>query len=147
MILLENRKARFDYELTDTIEAGMALEGWEVKSLRRKEGNLKGAWVKLDKGEAWLVNCKITPWKFGVTGHQDPHAPRKLLLHKKEILRLSAKQQEQKMAVVPLKIYLNKDKIKCELGVGKGRKRHEKKQVLKERSIDRQAQQDLKRFW
>jgi SsrA-binding protein len=146
MNLLENRKARFDYELTDNIEAGIALTGWEVKSLRKKEGNLKGAWVKLDKGEAWLVNCKITPWKFGEMAAQDPHAPRKLLLHKKEILKLSAKQQEQKIAVVPLKIYMTKGKIKCELGIGKGRKRHEKKQVLKERSIDRAAQQDLKRF-
>jgi SsrA-binding protein len=146
MILLENRKARFDYELTDTLEAGLALQGWEVKSLRKKEGNLKGAWVRIDKGEAWLVNCKITPWKFGEMGAQDPHAPRKLLLHKKEILKLSAKQQEQKVAVVPLKIYMSKGKIKSELGVGKGRKRHEKKQVLKERSIDRAAQQDLKRF-
>ncbi len=146
MILLENRKARFDYEITDTLEAGMVLSGWEVKSLRRKEGNLKGAWVKLEAGEAWLHNCKITPWKFGITGIQDPHATRKLLLHKNEILKLTGKQQEQKIAVVPLKIYLSKGLIKCELGVGKGRKRHEKKQVLKERSIDRQAKQDLKRF-
>ena len=146
MILLENRKARFDYELTDNIEAGIVLSGWEVKSLRKKEGNLKGAWVRLDKGEAWLVNCKITPWKFGVTGEQDPHQPRKLLLHKKEILKLSAKQQEQKIAVVPLRLYLTKGKIKCELGVGKGRQRHEKKQMLKERSIDRAAQQELKHY-
>lgn len=146
MILLENRKARFDYELTDTLEAGLVLAGWEVKSLRRKEGNLKGAWVNLKNGEAWLINCKITPWKWGKMGEQDPMQPRKLLLHKKEILKLTGKQQEQKMTVVPLKIYLSSGKIKCELGVGKGRKRHEKKQVLKERSLDRQAKQDLKRF-
>jgi len=146
MILLENKKARFDYEITDSLEAGVVLSGWEVKSLRKKEGNLRGAWVNLKDGEAWLVNCKVTPWKFGITGEQDPHQPRKLLLHKKEILKLTAKQQEQKMTVVPLKLYMAKGKVKCELGVGKGRKRHEKKQVLKERSIDRAAQQDLKRF-
>lgn len=146
MILLENRKARFDYELIDTLEAGIVLFGWEVKSLRKKEGNLKGAWVRLDKGEAWLINCKITPWKFGEMGTQNPLSPRRLLLHKREILRLSAKQQEQKIAVIPLKIYMSKGKIKCELGIGKGRKRHEKKQVLKERSIDRAAKQDLKQF-
>jgi SsrA-binding protein len=146
MILLENRKARFDYEITDTVEAGMELAGWEVKSLRQKEGNLKGAWVDLRNGQAYLVNCKITPWKWGKAGEQDPHAPRRLLLHKSEILKLTAKQQEQRMTIVPLKIYVSRNRIKCELGIGKGRKRHEKKQVLKERSIDRQAQQDLKRY-
>lgn len=144
MLITENRKARFDYEIVQTIEAGLVLAGWEVKSIRSKNINLAGAWVKLENGQAWLQQTHISPWKFGEIAKQDPFQPRKLLMHKKELLKLESLVAEKKVTVVPLKIYFQGGKIKCEIGVGKGRKRHEKKQVLKERSVDKEARKALK---
>ena len=144
MILMENRKARFNYEIVETIEAGLVLEGWEVKSLRAKSANLKPAYIFIHNGEAVIRNFHISPWKFGNIGLQDSLREKKLLLHKKELLRLESQMNEKKIALVPLKIYLSKGKIKCAVGVGKGRQKHEKRQVLKERSMKREAQKAIK---
>ena len=144
MILFENRKARFDYEITQILEAGIALEGWEVKSLRQKNGNLRSAWIKISNGEAFIQNFKIAAWRFGDTAAQDTLREKKLLLHKNEILKIEQKVLEKKVTLLPLKIYLSKGKIKCEIGVGKGRKKYEKRQVLKERSMNREAQKAIK---
>ena len=145
MILADNRKVRFDYDILDTIEAGIVLEGWEVKSLRAGNANIKGGWVRVRDGEAFLTNTKIAAWKFGETSEQKTTRDRKLLLHKKEILKLEQQVLEKKVTLVPYKLYLEKGKVKCEIVVGKGRKRHEKKQVLKERDLNREARQALKR--
>ncbi len=144
--LMENRKARFDYEITEEIEAGVVLEGWEVKSIRAKHGNMKSSWVKISNGEAFIQNFKVSPWKFGNTEIQNILREKKLLLHKKELLKMEQKIKEKKITVVPLKIYFKKGKIKCLIGLGKGRKRYEKKQVLKDRSLKREAQQVMKNF-
>ncbi len=144
MILMENRKARFNYEIVQNLEAGLVLEGWEVKSIRAKAANLKPAYVTIHNGQAVLKNFRVSPWKFGQVGLQDPMREKPLLLHKKELLKLEAQMAEKKVAVVPLKIYLSKGKIKCELGVGKGRQKHEKRQVLKERTMKREAQKAMK---
>lgn len=145
MILLQNKRVFYDYEILDTFEAGIVLEGWEVKSLRGSNGNLRGAWVKIDRGEAWLEGCKIPPWRYASTD-QDRSRPRKLLLHQREIEKLAAKLHEKGRTVAPTKIYTKGPQIKCEIIVGKGKKRHEKKQILKERALDREARQALKRF-
>ena len=120
-VLMENRKARFDYEITEEIEAGVVLQGWEVKSIRAKHGNMKASWVKISNGEAFIVNFKITLWKFGNTEIQNEIREKKLLLHKKELIKIEKKIKEKKISVVPLKIYFKKGKIKCLIGLGKGR--------------------------
>ncbi len=146
MILADNRKVRFDYEIQDTLEAGVVLEGWEVKSLRAGNANIKGGWIKIINGQAFLVNTKISAWRFGDTANQETTRDRKLLLHKKEILKLEQQVLEKKVALVPYKLYLSKGKVKCEIVIGKGRKRHEKKQVLKERDLNREAKQAMKQY-
>jgi len=145
MILLENRKVRFDYEILETLEAGLVLAGWEVKSIKAKEANLKSAWIKITSDEAFLQNFKVTAWKFSQET-LDLLRPRKLLLHKREIVRLEAKMKEKNLTLVPYKIYLKKGRIKCEICLVKGRKRHEKRQVLKERTQKREAEKVLKNF-
>lgn len=145
MILLENRKVRFDYEILETLEAGMSLAGWEVKSLKAKNANLKSAWVRIKGTQALLGNLKIAPWRFS-EGEQDPFRERPLLLHKREILKLSQKIKEKQLTLVPYKIYLSKGRIKCEICLVKGRKRYEKKQVLKDRSVKKEAQKVLKQL-
>ena len=142
--LLENRKARFDYEITQKIEVGLVLEGWEVKSIREKSANLKPAYIYVNNGEAIMKNFRVSPWKFGTVGTQDPMRDKKILMHKKEILKLEAKMNEKKIALVPLRIYISKGKIKCEVGVGTGRRKFEKRQVLKERSVQREADRAIK---
>jgi len=144
MILMENRKARFNYEIVQKLEAGLVLEGWEVKSIRAKSANLKPAYVTIQNGQAVLRNFRVSPWKFGKVGQQDPMREKPLLLHKRELLKLESQMNEKKVAVVPLKIYLSRGKVKCELGVGKGRQKHEKRQVLKERSMKREAEKVMK---
>lgn len=143
MILLENRKARFNYDIVQTIEAGLVLEGWEVKSIKARSANLKPAYIYIENGEAVIRNFHISPWRFG-QGEQNSLREKKLLLHKKELLKLESQMSEKKVALVPLKIYLSKGKIKCAVGVGKGRQQHEKRQVLKERTMDREAQKAIK---
>lgn len=145
MILLENRKVRFDYEILETLEAGLSLVGWEVKSIKSKEANLKSAWIKIVNEEAILQNFKITAWRFSQE-EVDLLRPRKLLLHKREITRLEAKMKEKNLTLVPYKIYLKKGRIKCEICLVKGRKRYEKRQVLKERTQKREVQKALKNF-
>jgi SsrA-binding protein len=144
-ILLENRRIRFDYEIVDTFEAGISLEGWEVKSLRAKHGNLKGAWIKLRDGEVFLENFQIPPWRYS-SEVQPKDRPKKLLLKKKEIEKIAIKSSEKGHAVAPMKIYIKGRNIKCEVIIGKGRKKHEKRQVLKDRSNEKTARQTLKNF-
>lgn len=143
MILLENRKVRFDYEIIDHIEAGIVLEGWEVKSIKAKAAHMKSAWVKIRHGQVFLENFRVSPWRFSQS-EQETNKPRRLLLHKKEILKLEQKTQEKSLTVVPYKIYLKKGKIKIEICLVRGKKLHDKKQALKERSLDREAKKMLK---
>ena len=145
MILLDNKKVRFDYEILDTLEVGIALEGWEVKSLRLKNANIKSSWVKLRNDQLFLVNLKIAEWKFTQT-IMDPLRERRLLAHKSEISKMATKIYEKKYTLVPLKIYIKIGKIKCLIALAKGRKKYEKKQVLKERSLDKEAKQMLKNY-
>ena len=142
---IENRKARFDYEILDTFVAGISLDGWEVKSIRAGTANLKSAWVIVRNGEAFLDNFSVSPWKFS-NEIQPEKRSRKLLLHKKEIKKLDAKANEQGNTIIPLKIFDLKGHIKCELAVARGKKKYEKRQVLKNRSMERVVRQTLKNF-
>lgn len=146
MEAIKNKRAFFDYEILDTLTTGMVLQGWEVKSLRAGHGHLKGAWVKLRNNELYLVNAHISPWRFGKVEYQSPEREIKLLAHKREIEKLQRQVDEKKLTLIPTKIFADRKHLKCEIGIGKGRKRYEKKQVLKERSQKREAEQILKKF-
>jgi SsrA-binding protein len=142
---IENRKARFDYEILDTYVAGISLEGWEVKSIRAGSANLKSAWVVVRNGEAFLDNFSISPWKFSREIQLEKRS-RKLLLHKKELKKLETKSNERGNTIIPLKIFDYKGHLKCELAVARGKKKYEKRQVLKNRSMERVVRQTLKNF-
>jgi len=142
---IENRKARFDYEILDTFVAGISLQGWEVKSIRAGSANLKSAWVIIKNGEAFLDNFSISPWKFS-NEIQPEKRSRKLLLHKKELKKLEIKSNEQGNTIIPLKIFDSKGNLKCELAVAHGRKKYKKRQVLKNRAMERTVRQTLKNF-
>ncbi len=135
--IVTNSKARRDYRILDTYEAGIALRGTEVKSLRAGKGQIRDAFAKVDeRGEAWLVNAHIDEYLQGNIHNHDPKAPRKLLLHKKEIDKLRELTQAKGYAVVPLKLYWKKGKVKVQLGVGQGKSRVDKREELRKRETD-----------
>ncbi len=148
-ILAQNKKAFHDYEIIDRIEAGLVLSGDEVKSIRAGHVSLKGAFAHISGGELWLVNCHITPYAqaYDKASKGDEYATRrrKLLLHKRELDRIVGDIARQGITVVPLKLYLSKKNlVKIELGIGKGKKKADKKKALKERDIKREAAREVK---
>ena len=144
-IVCQNRKARHEYEILDTIEAGMALLGPEVKSLREGRANLSDGYVIFQGGEAWLQNVHISPYPNATNiGPLDPLRPRKLLLHKREIRRLTGKTQERGLTLIPLKIYFRNGKAKVELGLARGKKIYDKRETLKRRAIEREMAKKFK---
>lgn len=139
--LARNRQAFHLYEISDRFEAGMVLLGPEVKSIREGKVQLKDAYARIEGGEAWLYQCHVSPYHHNTHDALtpiDPMRKRKLLLHKKELLKLTGKVDEKGLSLVPLKIFLSRGKIKCELGLGKGKKLYDKKDALKERDLDRE---------
>ncbi len=144
-IVCQNRKARHLYHIDDTIEAGIVLLGPEVKSLREGRANLTDSYVVFKEGEAWLQNVHITPYKHSSTHTSlDPTRPRKLLLHKREIKRLSGKVQERGYTLIPLKIYFRNGKAKVELALARGKKLYDKREALKRRDLDRELAKKFK---
>ncbi|HRI36397.1 MAG TPA: SsrA-binding protein SmpB [bacterium] len=143
-LLLENRKALFDYEIVERFEAGVVLTGAEVKSIRAKSANLRGAYVSIRRGEAWLVGWHISAYKQATQAVHDPKRDRKLLLKRRDITNLTAKQHERGMSIVPTEVYTKGSLIKIRIGLARGRKRHDKKQLLKERDINREAERAIK---
>lgn len=145
-VLATNRKARFAYEFLERFVAGVALTGSEVKSVREGKLNLQDGYVTFEGGEAFLVNVHISPYaNAGYAGHE-PLRPRKLLLHKREIKRLMGKVQEKGLTLIPLAVILEGNWIKVEVALAKGKKTHDKKQVLKERDLAREAASELKNY-
>jgi len=139
-----NKKAHHDYHIEETYEAGIALVGTEVKSLRLGKGNLKDSYVGIENEEAFLHHTHISPYPYGHQFNHDPERVRKLLLHKREIRRLMGKTQERGYTLIPLKIYLKNGKIKIELGLGKGKTLYDKREDLKKRSADREIERVMK---
>jgi len=137
--IANNKKARFDYHIQDTLEAGLVLEGWEVKSLRGGQSQLKEGYVNIKKGEAWLVGVHISPMKTTSTHTKtDPTRHRKLLLNRKELDRLIGSVERKGFSLIPLKLYWKRGKVKIEIGLGKGKQKHDKRQSIKERDWSRQ---------
>ncbi len=143
-VLATNRTAHRDYVIDERIEAGIALLGTEVKSIRDGGANLREGYVQLRDGEAFLVNTHIAPYDpAGRTGH-DPLRPRKLLLHKKEIDRLETGSRERGWTIVPLKIYLRSGRIKIEIALARGKRQYDKRQTIAKRDAQRQIDRALK---
>lgn len=139
-----NRRARFDYELLEKLEAGLALQGTEVKSLREGRCNLTDGFVDIHNGEAWLVDVHISPYSHGNRNNHDPLRRRKLLLHKREIRRLQVKIAERGLTCVPLRIYFKEGKVKVEIALGRGKHKYDKREDLKRRDAKRDTQRALK---
>lgn len=143
--LATNRKARHEYEVLETYEAGIALLGTEVKSLRAGRANLQDSYAAVEGGEVYLVNCHISPYPGASLFNHDPLRRRKLLLHKQEIRRLIGKVQEKGLTLIPLCFYLKDGRVKVELALARGKKLHDRREDLKERAIRREVEQALKR--
>lgn len=138
-ILSDNRQARHNYHLLETIEAGMALTGTEVKAARSGKVQLRDAYAQILGGEAWLVNAHIGPYSHGNLMNHEPLRKRKLLLKRREIDRLLGKSQEKGLALIPLKLYLKRGLVKCEIAVAKGKKLHDKREAARTREMEAEA--------
>ena len=134
MLISKNKKAFHDYEILDKIEAGVVLAGAEVKSLRDKRVNLKGSFVSTWNGQAFVEGMHVSPYKFAPDKNYDPHRKRKLLLHKKEILKLEAHLNEKGKTAVPLEIYFKGSIIKLLIGICRGKKQYDKREELKKKA-------------
>jgi SsrA-binding protein len=142
--LCHNKYARYSYEIIEVIEAGIVLGGPEVKSLRNGGGNIKDSFAQTKNSEIFLNNFHISPYAQASSMNYEPTRPRKLLLHRKEIMRLSAKVKEKGLTLIPLSLYLKGNRIKVELGLAKGKREHSKKDAIKERDIQREAAREVK---
>ncbi len=132
-LIASNKTARMNYEIGDIYEAGLVLTGTEVKSLREGRANLKDSYAIVKDNEVFLREMHISPYDKGNRYNHDPLRPRKLLLHKREIKKLYGKSREKGLSLVPLKLYFKNSKVKVEIGIGKGKKLHDRRQDIKER--------------
>jgi len=143
-VLASNRKAYHDYFLDDAQEAGIALTGTEIKSVREGRMNLRDSYVQIRAGQAWLMNVHISPYPQGNRANPDPRRDRKLLLHKREIRRLQAAVQEKGLTIVPLRVYMKNNRAKVEIALGRGKKLYDKRETIAKRESERQVQAELK---
>lgn len=142
---IENRKARHDYLISETFEAGVALKGMEVKSIRDSKIVLKDSFAKLINGEIWLVGCHINPYKNRNSFEDcDPMRTRKLLLNKREIKKLESATKEKGLSIVPLKAYFSRRRVKILIGIAKGKKLYDKREDLKRKDAKREVERALK---
>jgi len=133
-----NRRARHEYEIIETVEAGLVLRGTEVKSLRAGLVTFKDSYASVRNGEGWLLGCHISPYSHGTDANHEPERDRKLLLHKRELSRLSGKISERGLTLVPLRLYFKAGRAKVELGLARGKKLHDKRSALREREVRRE---------
>jgi len=145
--VISNRKARFEFEIFDTFEAGIELLGSEVKSVRLGKASLSESYAMIHHGQVWLENMQITPYEHNTLDELEPKRSRRLLLHKAEILRLQSKISEKGLTLIPLKAYFNKRGVlKIELGLARGKKLYDKRETIKNRDAERQLQQIRKQY-
>ncbi|EKM0361023.1 SsrA-binding protein SmpB [Listeria innocua] len=140
-LVAQNKKARHDYAIEETFEAGIVLQGTEIKSVRNARVNLKDSYARIDKGEIFLHNMHISPYEQGNRYNHDPLRTRKLLLHKKQISRLIGETKESGYSIVPLKMYIKDGYAKVLIGVARGKKKYDKRQDLKQK----EAKHDIER--
>ncbi len=144
-IVSTNKKARFNYEIIEKIETGIALKGTEVKSIRNRNVSIGESYAQIKDDEVFLHNLHISPYEQGNRENHDPIRVRKLLLHKREIKKLVARTQQKGLSLVPLSIYLRKGKIKVELGIGRGKRLVDKREAIKKKTIEREIERIVKR--
>ncbi len=142
-IVGRNRKARHEYEILDTYEAGMVLKGPEVKSLRAGKLAFRDAFARVEKGEVWLYSLHISPYEQANRANVDPERVRKLLLHREEIRRLTSKTQEKGLTLVPLEVYFRRGNAKVTLGLARGRRLYDKREKLKRKTQDMEARRAM----
>lgn len=145
-VVVSNRKARHDYFILDSLEAGLVLRGTEVKSLRAGNANLQDSYAHIKNGEVWLFGMHISPYEQGSYLNHDPRRPRKMLLGKREIRKLLSRVQEKGLSLIPLGIYFKGPFAKVELGIAQGKKSYDKREAVKQRDAKRDIAQRLKRF-
>ena len=141
-----NKKAFFNYEISDAFEAGIVLAGAEVKSIKSGRVNLSDAFVKIVGGELWLVNADIPRYKSDGSLEYDSKRSRKLLVKRKELVKIDSKLKQKNLTLIPLSVYTSRGKIKVEVAFGKGRKKHEKKAREKERELDRELLYEKRKY-
>lgn len=141
---IHNRKAYYNYFIEDTYEAGIVLKGTEIKSIRRGSVNLRDSYATIKNNEAWLLNMFIAKYDEGNRFNHEETRTRKLLLKKKEILKIQDKIRLEGYTLVPLKLYFKKDKAKILLGIGKGKKSYDKREMIKKRDLEREARREMK---
>ena len=144
-VLATNRKALFHYEVLDRVEAGLALVGTEVKSIRDGGLNFSDSYVDPRGGELFLVGCRVAPYSHGNRMNHVPDRDRKLLLHRREILRLGGRVAERGLTLVPLRVYLRNGRVKMEIGLARGKHAHDKREAIKKKDQEREARQALRR--
>ena len=145
-LVAENRKARYNYFIEDTFEAGMVLTGTEVKSMRLGKVNLKDAYANIKNGEVWIHQMHIGPYPFAYYDNHDPLRPRKLLLHKREIKRLYGKTNEKGHSMIPLRIYFKNGRVKILLALAKGKRKYDKREAIKRRDEQREMDRAKKEY-
>ena len=143
-MIANNKKAYHDYFILDTYEAGIALAGTEVKSLRMGKCSIKESFIRIEDGEVFIYGMHISPYEKGNIFNKDPLRVRKLLLHKKEILKISGKMKEQGITVVPLQVYFSGSLVKMEIGLAKGKKLYDKRDDIAKKDQKREAQREFK---
>jgi SsrA-binding protein len=142
---IENRRARHDYSIEETIEAGIALEGSEIKSIRAGRANIGEGYVRVESGEAWLLNAHISTWpQAGTHFNHEPMRKRKLLLHRNEISYLKSKVEQKGLTLVPLNIHFSRGRAKLELAVGRGKKLYDKRDSMAERDAEREMAREVR---
>jgi SsrA-binding protein len=139
-----NRRARYEYALEETLEAGIVLTGTEIKSIRAGRVNLAEAYARIERGEAWLIGAHIAPYEQGNRNNHEPTRTRKLLLHRDQIAELIGRTQAKGFTLVPLKLYIRDGMAKLELGVGKGKKAYDKRRIIAERDARREIERATK---
>jgi SsrA-binding protein len=144
--ITKNKKAYFNFQILDTYEAGLVLQGSEIKSIRNHQMSIDQAYIHIDGEEAWLIDSYIHPYEQASTFNHNPKRRRKLLLHKKEILELWDKVRIKGNTIVPLRVYLLHGKAKVEIAVAKGKKLRDKRKKIAEREAERQTERDLRRI-
>lgn len=142
--ILVNRKARFEYTIIQTIEAGIVLQGTEVKSLRLGKANISDAYANIKDGEVWLLNLHISEYTQGNLNNHDPLRVRKLLLNRSEIRKLVVKIKEKGLTLVPLRLYFNNGKVKVELALAKGKKVYDKREAIAKKDFKREQERKIK---
>jgi len=145
MTVIDNRRARFEYQILESVEAGLVLTGTEVKAIRGGGASLSEAYARIRDGEAWLVGMHVPPYRQGSFSNSEPRRPRKLLLHKEEITRLQSRVAEKGLTIVPLRLYFTRGIAKVQLGVARGKKLWDKRAAAAKRDVEREIAAHVRR--